>query len=69
MKRHATEDTDDPTATLCGRPSEAAAIDNAAPTCRTCRKVIQSRCFAHNVSRCRVCPVEQRIGWPPPDVA
>jgi hypothetical protein len=58
---HATEDDDGPR-TLCGRPRAELAIDNAAPTCATCRRVIRSRCSDHGVRNCRVCPPGWRIG-------
>lgn len=56
---HATEDELDPDRTLCGlalpRP-----IDNAAPTCKRCKRVIAARCYDHNVKGCKVCPPDNR---------
>lgn len=52
IRRHATEDADNADRTLCGRPTTGHQVDNSAPDCRGCIRVINSRCFKHNVPRC-----------------
>lgn len=42
MKRHATDDVDPVTHTLCGRALPAR-IDNADPDCKRCLRVIAAR--------------------------
>jgi hypothetical protein len=59
MRKHATEDVFEPERTLCGLGVAAVKVDNCDPTCKRCRRVIRSRCAAHNSSRCKGCP---RIG-------
>jgi hypothetical protein len=61
LARHAHGD-DDGSSTLCGRPRSAVKIDNADPTCRSCRRAIRSLCFDHGVKRCKVCPPGWHIG-------
>jgi hypothetical protein len=68
LRKHATDDIIEPDETLCGRAVDGSVIDDADPTCRSCLKVIRSRCFDHNVRACNRCPPENRIGWLPDDV-
>ncbi len=49
---HATEDAD-VDETLCGRPVTGRLIDNVNFTCRTCKRVVASRCWKHNIPRCK----------------
>lgn len=62
MRKHATEHVTKPDRTLCGEAVDEVAVDNAAPDCRRCRRVIRSRCSRHNLARCKVCPRSTNIG-------
>lgn len=55
MRKHATEHVIGPTVTLCGEPIANRSINNNDPDCKRCLRVIRSRCFKHNVKRCKVC--------------
>lgn len=59
MRTHATEDVHDPQKTLCGAAVTKVHVNNHDPDCGRCIRVIRSRCFDHNVARCKVCPP----GW------
>ena len=62
MRASHAHDDDDGSLTLCGRQRRAVAINNGIPTCETCKRVIRSRCFDHNVAGCKLCPPRWRIG-------
>ncbi len=62
MRKHATEDVFEPALTLCGADVERVLVDNAAPDCGRCKRVIRSRCSVHNCTRCKACPRALNIG-------